>query len=83
MKEYLLTNTELLPAEKPLLDRFRALGGDPELLRPVVAVAPEYLEAALDEMRRQFGTIEGYFLEGLGIGGDVQRALREVFIACD
>ena len=32
MREYLLTNEELLPAEKPLLDHFRALGGDPDLL---------------------------------------------------
>ena len=39
-RDYLLTNTELLPAEQPMLDRFRALGGDPDVLRPVVAVAP-------------------------------------------
>ncbi|HZL65398.1 MAG TPA: tyrosine-protein phosphatase, partial [Thermoleophilia bacterium] len=53
MQEYLLTNAELLPAEQPVLDRFRALGGDPDVLWPVVAVAPEYLEAALDGMRKQ------------------------------
>jgi protein-tyrosine phosphatase len=80
MKEYLLTNTELLPAEKPLLDRFRALGGDPEVLRPVVEVAPEYLEAALDEMHRTFGSIEGYFAEGLGLDDEAQRALLDAFV---
>jgi protein-tyrosine phosphatase len=80
MKEYLLTNTELLPAEKPLLDRFRALGGDPEVLRPVVEVAPEYLEAALDEMRRTFGAVEGYFAEGLGLDTEAQRALLDAFV---
>jgi hypothetical protein len=28
------------PAEKPVLDHLRALGGDPDELRPLVAVAP-------------------------------------------
>ena len=80
MKEYLLTNVELLPTEKPMLDRFRALGGDPDLLGPVVGVAPEYLQAALDAMRSAYGTIEAYFTDGLGLDESVQRVLRASFI---
>jgi protein-tyrosine phosphatase len=80
MKEYLLTNTELLPAEQPMLDRFRALGGDPEILRPMVAVAPEYLEAALDEMRARFGAIGAYFANGLKVDHDAQQALRAALV---
>ena len=80
MKEYLLTNRDLLPAEKPLLDRFRALGGDPDILRPVVEVAPDYLEAALDEMRKTFGTIEAYFADGLGVDEAAQEVLLSAFI---
>jgi protein-tyrosine phosphatase len=75
MKEYLLTNAQLLPAEQPMLDRFRALGGDPDVLRPVVEVAPDYLEAALAEMRMTFGTIEAYFAEGLSVDEAAQMAL--------
>jgi protein-tyrosine phosphatase len=80
MQEYLLTNTELLPAEQPLLDRFKALGGDPEVLRPVLAVAPEYLLAALDAMRTTFGSIEGYFSQGLGLDEVAQQSLRSAFV---
>ena len=80
MKEYLLTNEELLPAVKPELDHFRALGGDPDALRPLVAVAPEYLEAALDEMRKELGAIEGYFSEALKIDDGAQKALRAAFV---
>ena len=76
----MLTNEELLPAEKPVLDRFRELGGDPEVLLPLVAVAPEYLEAALDEMRKAYGTIEGYFADGLGIDAAGQAALRAALV---
>jgi len=80
MKEYLLTNDELLPAEQPAIDRFQAMGGDPDLIRPCVGVAPEYLEAALDQMRKDYGTIEGYFSEGLHIDADAQARLRTVLV---
>ena len=80
MKEDLLTNTQPLPAEKPVIDRFQAQGGDPDVIRPVVGVAPQYLEAALDEMRKEFGTIEGYFTEGPKIDEGAQKALRAAFV---
>jgi protein-tyrosine phosphatase len=83
MEEYLLTNAQLLPAEKPVFDRFQAQGGDPELLRPVIGVEREYLEAALDEMGREFGTIEGYFAEGLGIDAEAQGAVRAALLESD
>ncbi|MEI6448497.1 MAG: tyrosine-protein phosphatase [Actinomycetes bacterium] len=69
-----------MTVEQPLLDRFKALGGDPEVLRPAVAVAPEYLEAALDEMYKTFGSIEGYFSEGLGLDEAAQQSLRSAFV---
>ena len=83
MQEYLLTNDELLPALKPVFDNFESMGGDPELLLPVFGVRKEYLEAALDEMGRRYGTIEGYFTEGLGLDANVLQALRDAFIESD
>ena len=74
--DYELTNRDLLPALKPVFEHFRAVGGDPDLLKPVLGVDPGYLKAALDEMRQRFGSIEGYFSEGLGIDADGQRVLR-------
>jgi protein-tyrosine phosphatase len=80
MEDYLLTNAQLLPAEKPVFDRFRDLGGDPELLRPVIGVEREYLEAALDEMGKEFGAIDNYFAGGLGVDVSTQSALRSTFV---
>ena len=71
---------QVLPAEKPVFDQFRAQGGDPDLLRWVIGVAPEYLDAARAEMRREFGTLEGYFSEGLHVDESAQEALRAVFV---
>ena len=80
MKEYLLTNAQLLPAEQPVIDRYQAQGGDPDVIRLVLGVAPEYLEATLNKMRKDFGTIEGYFSEGLKIDERAQKALRAAFV---
>lgn len=80
MKEYLLTNAQLLPTEQPLIDRFRAQRGDPAVIGPLLGVAAEYLEAARDEMRQELGTVEEYFSEGLKIDEGAQKALRAAFV---
>lgn len=81
MDEYLLTNPQLLPALEPLFERFEAGGGDAALLRPVLGVQADYLDAALDEMGRRYGSIEAYFAEGLGLDDAGQAALRSRLLA--
>jgi protein-tyrosine phosphatase len=76
MEDYLLSNSELLPMVQPWIDRFRDSGGDPALLMPVVGVQESYLEAALEEMRASFGTVEEYAATGLGLSPDTLDALR-------
>ena len=38
------------------------------------------LEASFDEMRKQYGTIEGCFADGLGIDAAQQKALRDLYL---
>lgn len=76
-REYLLTNEQLLPALEPLFRRFEAHGAPRELLVPVLGVDRSYLDEAFAVMRAEFGTIEAYFAEGLGIAHDEQGMLRE------
>lgn len=80
MDDYLLSGPRLLPMVRPIIDAFEARGGDPELLRPLVGVRPDYLEAALDEVRGLFGSIEGYFAEGLGLDARIRSALRAMLV---
>jgi protein-tyrosine phosphatase len=80
MEEYLLSARSLAPTFRLVLDAFRAQGGDPELLAPIARVRPEYLDAALDEMGHRFGSIEGYFDEGLGIDATTQQELRTALV---
>jgi protein-tyrosine phosphatase len=75
-KDYLLTNDQLLPSLKPFLDQIAAKGIDTSLLQPVVGVQGEYFDAALDEMTKRYGTIEGYFTDGLGLDEATMATIR-------
>ena len=74
--DYELSNRDLLPALKPIFEHFTAIGGDRRLLEPVLGVDASYLFAAMDEMNQRFGSIEGYFTDGLHITPDAQQQLR-------
>jgi protein-tyrosine phosphatase len=78
--DYLLTNDQLLPALQPVVDKFKSIGGDPDLLTPVLGVEKPYLEAGLAEMKKHYGTIDGYFSEGLGLDSATIEKLRSTFI---
>ena len=75
--DYLRTNDQLLPALKPLVDNFEAQGGDPELLRPVLGVDPDYLEVTLGMMNERYGSIDGYVSEALGLDDEAQQAIHD------
>lgn len=81
--DYLETNTDLAPALKPLLEAASAKGVDPALLQPVLGVDDAYLDAALEEVDKRWGSIESYAVVGLGLGDDIATRLRERFVQAD
>jgi protein-tyrosine phosphatase len=81
VEDFLESNRHVLPKYRARVEAFAERGGDPALLEPVLGVMPEYLEAACDEMRRAYGSIEGYFGEGLGLDSVAQQRLRDCFVA--
>lgn len=81
MEDYLLTNVDIMPMVEPMLTKAEANGIDPDMLRPVLTVQPEMLEAAYDEMRAQYSTVENYFVTGLGLDERRLEVLRDRFIS--
>ena len=81
MADYAISNRDLLPALTPLFDAFAERGGDPDLIRPIFAVDPEYLELAIATVDRHYGSITGYFADALGIDADAQRQLHALLVA--
>ena len=80
MKDFLTSNEFLRPGFESMFADFEARGGDSEILGSFLWVRPEYLDAALDEVRESYGTLEGYFADGLGLGNDGLTALRRTFL---
>ena len=69
MKDYLLTNQFRGPINNAQLNALVGSGrlGKPIYLEPQLFERPEYLQAALDEMHRIYGTFENYVHQALGI----------------
>lgn len=78
--DYLLSNDYLIAGLQPLLDRFAAAGGDTESLKPVLGVKAEYLSNSLATVHERYGTIEGYFDEGLGVDAAARQRLHDLFL---
>jgi protein-tyrosine phosphatase len=80
MADYLRSNDIIIPKYQEAIAAFIAAGGAPAIPEAILGVQEAYLNASFDEMETQYGTIENYFAEGLGIDADRQQALREVYL---
>lgn len=80
IEDYLRSNDYIIPAYQKVIDGFVAGGGDAAIPQAILGVKKEYLEAAFDEMKTKYGTIENYFSEGLGIDVNQQKALRNLYL---
>jgi len=80
MEDYLRSNDYILPAYQEVIDAFVAAGGEERIPLAILGVRQEYLDAAFEEMETQYGTIENYFSEGLGIDDAQQKALRDLYL---
>lgn len=80
MREYLLSDAAVRAAYADVVDDFVARGGSREVIEPLMSVQPSFLEAALDAMLADYGSIEVYFGEGLGLDEQTRVALRSRFL---
>lgn len=80
LREYLISDAEIRRAYRPVFDDFVARGGARSVIEPLMSVQPSYLDEALETMLSDYGSVEGYFGEGLGLEDEVTTALREAFL---
>jgi protein-tyrosine phosphatase len=80
MEDYLCSNDYIIPMNQKIIDGFVAAGGEESIPLAILGVKKEYLDEAFDEMETQYGTIEKYCSEGLGIDANQQQALRDLYI---
>ena len=75
MQDYLLSNTFRAEENERAVAGVQALldAEGVEVIRWLVEVRPQYLQASFDTMRDEYGSIDGYLRKGLGIS-DAERA---------
>ncbi|MDB5873808.1 MAG: hypothetical protein JWQ07_3250 [Ramlibacter sp.] len=75
MRDYLLTNERLKPVS--------LTGGQlpPHVTAVLYRVQPEFLQAAFEAVDADYGGLDGYFREGLGLREAERERLRELYLA--
>jgi len=81
VQDYLLTN-ETMDFEGFIVPRLRASYGevDLELARALSGVRVEYIDAALDEIDRSFGSVDAYLRDALGIDARRRVTLQDRYL---
>lgn len=74
--DYLSSSQPVIESFRMVFDRFADAGGDPDVLIPVFAVTESYLGSALEAVHEEFGGVEGWFRDGLGLDSSTLAALR-------
>lgn len=74
MRDYLLTNERL---KMPDASRY---GLTPEVGKVLWRVQPEFLQAAFEAVQADYGGLEGYFREGLGLRDAERERLRQLYL---
>ena len=80
MSEYLESDLEIRRAFSHVIEDFVARGGHREVIEPLMSVRPSFLDAALDAMHDEYGSIEAYFRRGLRLDESTLDALRRRFV---
>lgn len=78
--EYMASDREVRRAFAHVVDAFVARGGAREVIEPLMSVQPGFLQAALEAVREDYGSINAYFSEGLGLGDGELANLRDAFL---
>ncbi len=79
--DYLRSTAPVLESFRAVLEQFAHVGGDPAALVPVFAVTEGYLQASRDAVTEEFGDVEGWFRDGLGLPAEVPGQLRARLLA--
>jgi protein-tyrosine phosphatase len=76
-EDYLLTNEVTAGDVEKIVGALNVRKGvPPEILRPVLDAAPEYLDTAFAQVEADYGALDGYLRSGLGLADDELAALR-------
>lgn len=84
MQDYLLSNDYLHEFKVEMLKRlkvFSYFGISPQKFYPLLEARKEYLEAAFNQVRNDYGTVDDYAREGLGFSDEDRLRLNQALLS--
>jgi protein-tyrosine phosphatase len=75
--DYLRSNKELAASNAAQLAKLKKYGIDPALVSPLLTVRASYLDAAFDQIKRDYGSFDAFLTKGLGINAATKARLRQ------
>jgi protein-tyrosine phosphatase len=84
MQDYLLSNDYLREFKVEMLKRlkvFSYFGISPQKFYPLLEARKEYLEAAFNQIRNDYGTVDDYAREGLGFSDEDRLRLNQALLS--
>ncbi len=83
LRDYLLSNERLQGFQEMMIRRFRILklfGVSIQRFSPLFEARQEYWEAAFAQIRRDYGSVDAYIRDGLGVSDDERRQLAALLL---
>jgi len=83
MHDYLKTNDHSHEHKDEIqkrLKKFSSFGVAIEKFSPLLEAREEYLEAAFDQIKNDFGTVDDYVREGLNFSDEARQKLKDLFL---
>ena len=74
--DYLRSNKELAASNAAQLAKLKKYDIDPALVSPLLTVQASYLDAAFDQIKRDYGSFDAFLGKGLGIDAATKAKLR-------
>lgn len=81
MDDYLLTNEYSAGSIQDAVDKISLAGFDPDVLKPMLTVDGGYLQAGLDAVDEEYGDLDAYLADGLGLGRNTIDTLHDTLVA--
>jgi protein-tyrosine phosphatase len=82
-EDYLQSNNNRIEENKKVLEIINTMFPNKdefEYFKEIMTVKSSYLQAALDEAKNSYGSIENYLEEGLGVTADIRLRLQQLYL---
>ncbi len=81
--DYMLTHTNRIERNKKKMECYKKITKDVDVLNylySLIETRAEFIEASIESIEKQYGTIKNYVVKELGISEEIIKTLKELYL---